>query len=64
MWMQKTIVPSEIDASIDLAPVMLRSHPLTFKQRETVEEFMKVAMSLFPADVHFNGKTLVNRFDR
>ena len=57
--MQKTIVPSELDASIDTTPVTLRFHPLTTKQCGTMEEFVKETMSLVTSEVHFNGKTIV-----
>ena len=46
----------DIDASIDAAPVMLQFHSLTTKQHETM--LVKEEMSLLPAEVHFNGKTI------
>ena len=54
--MQKTIVPSEIDAPIDATPVTLRFHPLMTKQCETMEEFVKETMSLVTSEAHFNAR--------
>ena len=56
--MEKIIVPSKMDASIDTVAVMLQFHPLTTKQCKTMEAFVEGTISLPPVEVHFNGKTI------